>query len=339
MHSKENIRTILNNTTILERIIKSLPVSIEHTRDLINLSVWGILNEQDKENLLKLLDYYNNSDSSDESISPDLLREIKKVGIKIVRFIDSIGTYRKNYLKKGEKNELLFKMRNPGIALEYFLIDMISRLYEQDKKTRIEKGPNELESNKIDFILDSHNIKFGIQLTLSEGSSISSKKRDLYKERENINNGIVNNGVSNNFSSDVPVFMIINSKTSKQAYHNNILLIAFQNWMNDGFPMGGPSIYLEKPIQKELKKIGFTLPKTLEKTISFIKEIYINGDKNKYQEQQINNMHLVYDGEKLKVSIFSKEKYGLNKTNFVYSVEIFITEKLIEKLIKNKEEI
>ena len=76
---------------ILERIIESLPVSIENTRDMTNLSVWGVLNEQDKENLLRLLDYYEDKKNNlEENIDSNLLREFKKTGIKIIRFIDSI---------------------------------------------------------------------------------------------------------------------------------------------------------------------------------------------------------------------------------------------------------
>jgi hypothetical protein len=126
--------------------------------------------------------------------------------------------------------------------------------------------------------------------------------------------------------------MIINSEISRQAYNNGILLKAFEKWQKNWFPNWWPSLYLDPKIQKELKKIWFSLPNTINKWLNFIKDIYEKQEQWKYQEAKINNLHLVYNWDKVKVSFFNKEKYWEKKSNFIYSIEIFITDKLIQKL-------
>lgn len=344
MHSKENISEIIKNPNILERVIESLPVSLENTRDITNLSVWWILNQEDKENLLRLLDYYDDIQNDlEEDIDPNLLREFKKIGIKIIRFIDSIWTHKKVYLKKWENNELKHKMRLPWVALEYFLIDSISRLYESEsEKPIVVKWPSELEWKKVDFILNTHkNIKIWIQLTLSEWSSISKKKSEMHNSRININKDDwikkQEKLMSSKFIIDAPVFMIINSDISRQTYHNWILLTAFNKWEENWFPSWWPSIYLEEKIQKELKKIWFSVPHTTNIALDFIKNVYEKWDPKKYQELKIKNMYLVYDWDKVKISFFKKEKDWTKKSNFIYSIEIYITDILLKKLLEKKD--
>lgn len=339
MSSKDNIQNILKNPQIFERIVENLPVSIENTRDITNLSVWGILHKTDKENLLRLLDYYEDKKNNlEEDIDRNLIREFKKIWVKIIRFIDSLWTHKKSNLKTLKNSELIHKMTIPWVALEYFLIDSITRLYYwHNQQVQIEKWPSELEGKKIDFILKIYaNLKLWVQLTLSEWSSINKKRGEIHKVRTNIEQKEwtlkQEKLMSSKYIIDVPIFMIINSEISRQTYNNGILLTAFNKWKEDWFLSWWPSTYLEQKIQKELKKIWFSLPITTKKALDFIKNIYENWDKNKYQEQKINNLHLVYDWDKVKVSFFNKEKYWAKKSNFIYSIEIFITDKLIQKL-------
>jgi len=338
MSSKENIKNILEKTETLDMIIDNLPVSTDNIVDTTNLSVWWILNKEDKENLLKLLYYYEDSklDLQAEEIEPILKKEIKKIWIKMLRFIDSLWTHRKSKINNWEKSKLLHNMTIPWIALEYFLIDSISRLYN-NSKVQVEKWPSDLEWKKVDFVLNCYeNLKLWIQLTLSEWSSINEKRNDIYNLRNNINDLLWLKNQEKHMSSkyivDAPVFMIINSETSRQTHNNNILLIAFKKWQESWFPAWWPSVYLEQKIQKELKKIWFSLPSTISKAMIFIKEIYKKWETWKYQEIKINNLHLVYDWEKIKVLFFNKERYWKSKSNFIYSIEIFITDKLVEKL-------
>jgi hypothetical protein len=258
MSSRTHIKEILINNQTITRIIHNLPVSIDEARDITNLSIWWILNNIDKENLLRLLELKNSDSNVLQDISPEVLREYKKIWIKIIRFIDSLWTHKKTCIENWANNQIYHNMKIPWVALEYFLLDAIKRFYPQKNDfIEAEKWPSELEWKKVDFVLNLYrNLKLWIQLTLSEWSLINKKRNDVHNTREYINNTEWQKKqeklMSSKYIPDVPILMIINSDTSRQAYHDNILLKAFEVWKQDWFPNWWPGKYLSPKIQKEL---------------------------------------------------------------------------------------
>lgn len=335
MSSRSKLREIINNPIILKKIINNLPLNIEGTRDLTNLSVWWILNKIDKQRLIHLIEQCEWINCYE--IPPQIKRELKRIWIKIIRFIDSIWTHQKAYIENWEKNELASKMKIPWIALEYFLIDTITRLYKKRKiKVNAEKWPSELEWKKIDFILNYENIKLWIQLTLSEWSIVARKQKELSEKVYKIEADSWEQkevlSISSKYIPDAPVLMIINSETSRQAHNNNILLTAFNKWQKNWFNTWWPTRYLWKDTQEELNKIWLSFPYVIDIALKFIKTIYNKWDINRYREKAINNLHLTYDWDKLKISFFDTEEKWNKDSKFMYSIEIFITSKLLKKI-------
>ncbi len=335
MSSKENIKYLLSDSEVLENIINDSIISIDDNRDLINLSVWWIITKQDKYDLLRLLDYYKNKKSNtEESIDPNLLREFKKIWVKIIRYIDSIWKPEKYMWSKISRISIF-----PGLELEYLLIDSLSRLHK-DKKIKIEKWPNELDWKKIDFILNQDGIKLWVQLTLTILKNQNKKRAEVRNVRNNMNNKKWNRkqkeSLSSRYISDAPLLMIIDPNMSKTTYKNrlnpdNVL----KDWQRDWFPSWWPSPYLCKEKQKKLEEISISLYDTIKTAFNYIKEIYERWEQDEYEEQQIKNMYLIYNWSELEISYYKNEQDWRTEENFLYSIEIFITDKLIEKLLAN----
>ena len=110
-----------------------------------------------------------------------------------------------------------------------------------------------------------------------------------------------------------------------------------EDWQRDWFPSWWPSIYLCKEKQKKLEEISLSLYDTIKTALDFIKEIYERWEQDEYWEQQIKNIYLIYNWDDLEISFYKNEEDWRTESNFIYSIEIFITNKLIEKLLKNKE--
>lgn len=353
MSSRENIKNLLKRPETLYRIVDSLPVSIDDIRDMVNLSVWGIISKKDKKILHRLLEYYeveknfdeeefdeedlDDEDFNEVNFDPTLIREYKKIWIKILRFIDSLWTHKRTFIE----SRMLHMIWISWIALEYFIIDSISRLYK-DKKLKIEKWPDELEWKKVDFILNHDGIKLWIQLTLTKLRNQNKKRNEIRNVRNIMNNHkwLENEKkqMSSRYINDVPVLMIINSKISEQTHNNDILWVAFKKWQKNWFPFWWPSVYLSQDNQEELKEICNSLYSTIKTAFDFIRNQYEKWNQDEENEQQIGNMHLIYNKSELEISYYSVKNDWENEPNFIYSLEIFITEKLIKKLLENNKE-
>ncbi len=227
----------------------------------------------------------------------------------------------------------------PGLELEYLLIDSLSRLHK-DKKIKIEKWPNELDWKKIDFILNQDGIKLWVQLTLTILKNQNKKRAEVRNVRNNMNNKKWNRkqkeSLSSRYISDAPLLMIIDPNMSKTTYKNrlnpdNVL----KDWQRDWFPSWWPSPYLCKEKQKKLEEISISLYDTIKTAFNYIKEIYERWEQDEYEEQQIKNMYLIYNWSELEISYYKNEQDWRTEENFLYSIEIFITDKLIEKLLAN----
>lgn len=346
MNSRNNINKILSSAETLERILTTLPTSIEDTKDITNLSVWWILNKTDKNNLLRLVSYFKKKKKwllieDYEEYDPIFKRELIKIWIKLVRFIDSIWNSENYSLWYLDISKLHNKMDIPWNALEYFLIDQIIRINKKSiNKVKVEKWPSELEGKKVDFMLNTaKNIKLWIQLTLSEWYKIPKKQKELsisaYKIESDLWEKKWKKGMSSKFIPDVPVLVIVNSELSKEAYNNDILSIAFNKWKENWFKSWWPSQYLSENIRKELAFISLNLSENIEEAFKFIKAIYLHNQINidKIHEKQIGNLHIIYDSwNKVIISYYDRDKNWKLKSHFTYSIEIFITSKLLKKL-------
>lgn len=327
-NSKDNIRHICKNPEILIRIINFLPESLSKTIDYTNTNVWWVLNIKQKKSLLKAIDEYKET----WNLTKD--KQIRKMLVNTIRFIDSLWSYKKSRIEDGEKNILFNNMKDPWKSLEYFLIDEIKRINRRKKedKIKIEKWPIWLEACKKDFILTHKNIKFWIQLTLSEKACINKKRNELKANWEMCNTKWWEEKemkkMSSRFISDCPALFIINSSLSKEATQLNIIEECFWDWKDEWFNSWWPKMYLRKKLKDELNEVWKSVNDVLDNIIIFLKEVYEKWDIYKYTEKKVKNLHIIYDWDNIKISYYRKKK----NREFIYSLEVFISDNLLRKI-------
>lgn len=321
--SRENLNWLLTKPIKLKRLLSYLPLSVSYLRDITNSEVWWILTTDDRKWLEQVLE--NNIES------PGVRRELKRIWIKLIRFIDSIWTQKQSHLSSTGRNTLLHMLKTPWIALEYFIIDILNRKHlESDIK--IEKWPSEIEAKKIDYIITIRKlIKLWFQLTASEWSCYQEKKRELREKQSNYNSRVfvnwMRNRISINAMPDAPVLMVVNSSLSRKSTKEWILHSAFKEWMDNWFQNWWPSQYLWWEELKELQLIWESLPELIDLALAKIKEL-CNAKKVVRLEKW--NLVYIFKDNRLKIS-FYKEWEKIPK-NFMYSIEIFITYALLKKL-------
>lgn len=258
-----------------------------------------------------------------------LKREAQKIGIRLLRILENSEKYK---IKIDFDKENIVN-KNPWLALEYFIVEIVSRLHNYNW-IKIEKWPAELEPNKIDFVLTKDRIKYWIQLTTVESSEIYKKTGDItalcwYCNSWELDK-VLKWKISSQFIPDVPILMVVNSYISRLTNHNWILGIAYSKWKENWYNKT-PTYYISnKHAREELYQIWLSLPNMISEWVKFIKANYSD---QKIKEQRIWNLWFYFDWkDNLKISYYSQNPNDKNVQEFIYSIEIFITKKLLRKL-------
>lgn len=322
-------------------------VSISYDR--VNTLVWWILTIEQKEHIR---DYFNWK-LEEKNIES---KEIKKLIIDITRFI--VNTLDNNSLNRVNTEEYIGNLiqENKWVALEYFIMDILLRNW-----VNIKQWSHLLDHNKIDFLSKTNWIKLWNQLTFIDRKNISKKENDMAIIRDEIDNPNeekwykliwqkwtkfkkYNLNTENfwiNNLPDIPVLFIINSKVSTELSKRNICSIAYKKWKEEGYDERWPSQYLKKSHKEQINLIWETYQEA-----SNIFYDFINNSKNNLNLADINFTipkqwyiyHIDYSwlSNTLKISLFNN-KDKTKKQEFIYSLKFYITNKLLEKIWRDKE--
>ncbi|MDD5769447.1 MAG: hypothetical protein PHE25_00620 [Candidatus Gracilibacteria bacterium] len=313
---------VLNPDILNPTILNPEQFNIGEVSNEFVLKVFGIITQEQ----FNLLQRYV---SGELNGNHKLKREAQKIGIRLLRILQE---HKGNKININFDQSNLFRSR-PGVALEYFIIELVSRLHKSNG-VKIEKGPEELEPNKMDFVITKEGIKYGIQLTTVESIHIREKNRDIKKLRGYCNSGVMvrylKGKISTHFIPDVPILMVVNSHISRLANRNGVLGLAYARWKKNGYK-NTPDYYISnKHARAELKEIGLSLPNVIGEGVKFIKARYW---EQKIAEQRMGNLIFSFNGRNnLKISYYSQSLSNTDKQEFIYSIEIFITTKLLKKL-------
>ena len=332
-----------------------------------NRRVWWIMTKKEVLHIDALLSWKKAKITPQKNTISTSIREILTLASSLAHYYESddLGNwYQWNILDKIEQ-----EMLNPWLALEFFLIDTLTRFSTWDVK--ISKSPREFDlRHKIDIC--SHlsrtpePINLGIQLTTAESpQSWKRKEREMKDITTSIDRKKIRARLKWHKTSLIPhsaVLMIINWLLSKELNkkrgkgESNILREAFKKWRKKWCPNPWPISELPYKLKKQLHYIWGNFEEVLDEIHSFLlKKENLNKDTPYFlwKETRKHWYYIEYNSKEKTIEILvktavRKEQIRDKKPNgkivyiqkniypegFDYSLKLFITEDILKALWK-----
>ncbi len=324
----KNILSIKDNSNKLSAL-NSIKTTRSNTRDMVNEILWWVITKRD---LKKLKNFWLKKEIQDKKT-----RKIcKKIWIKLIRVLSSISSW-------NIRNNIEQKLKNPWVALEFFLLDKLIREKIWSSSIRYEKWAEEFDQEKIDFLstytLNDKKIIIWNQLTTTKSKRIKNKVVEVERVRDKIDSKewiVSKNDFSITQIPDLVSLFIINSKTSEilnsWEYKNNILKQAYIRWKEEWFKKWWPSKYLDKEIENELKTISKIYSEILDWFVEFITNKKLDKNiKTTIKNRNIWEMSINYDSIESQYKVLFY-KINKNEKKFIFSISFYITNKLLKKV-------
>lgn len=299
--------------------------------DLTNTAVWWVVN--DNPNLFKR-------------------NTRKKILLLIARFFANNFTCMSynskccsntNWSEK-IRSRIYSLMPNKWIFLEYYIIDILDRMWSWNDNIKIYKWPIELDCKQIDFFTsrlvsnkkwETISLIYWIQFSISNWRRHWWKERSIYKRTQDINRWISFWDVSPRYSPDLMALLQINANVSIAINDENQkspFEIAFRQWESEWYKTWWPSKYLTSEIKDDLQILSTTYEPIIKMFENFVQNIPLDKRFNEITKILWWKLEVEYNHETWIVT------YGIfrDKDEFVYSLKFFISNEIKRKLLVEK---